>query len=132
MPENKKKISPFTAAQAAVSSTNPRSHATSSEGGVDPIRTGGRKAIRTRPGLRSQGCWEGGRAGKERGGFSKSQEEKVRDYAAARKSGVGRGSTVTSSSDRAVAECVDLKLTLKQRLDKYVRTISILPSPPRA
>lgn len=58
---------------------------------------------------------KGGRGG---GGFSRSSEKSVRDYQAAKKTGVGRGSRITSSTDRAVSECVDLKLTLKQRLDK--------------
>lgn len=58
----------------------------------------------------------GGR--RREGGFSRSQGTKRRDYDAARKSGVGPGSSITSSSDRAVSECVNLKLTLKQRLDK--------------
>ena len=52
------------------------------------------------------------------GGFSRSHEVSARDYQAAKKTGVGRGSRITSSTDRAVSECVDLKLTLKQRLDK--------------
>lgn len=69
--------------------------------------TKGRKG----PGLRSKGGHGGG-------GFSRTQESNVRDYQAAKKTGVGRGSRITSSSDRAVSECVDLKLTLKQRLDK--------------
>ncbi|CAM9207637.1 unnamed protein product [Scytosiphon promiscuus] len=70
---------------------------------------------------RADGRLEAGPRGRQEGGFSKSQEERARDYAAARKTGVGRGSVVTSSSDRAVAECTDLKLTLKQRLDNYDR-----------
>lgn len=66
---------------------------------------------RNGPGSRSNG-------GQARGGFSRSQEISLRDYRAAKKSGIGRGSRITSSTDRAVSECVDLKLTLRQRLDK--------------
>eukprot|EP00752_Nemacystus_decipiens_P013357 g11826.t2 len=60
----------------------------------------------------------GGQAG---GGFSRSQEKSARDYQAAKNRGIGRGGNITSSTDRAVLECADLKLTLKQRLDNYDR-----------
>eukprot|EP00903_Cladosiphon_okamuranus_P012004 g11271.t1 len=55
------------------------------------------------------------------GGFSRLQEASGRDYRAAKNTGVGRGSRISSSTDRAVSECGDLKLTLKQRLDNYDR-----------
>ncbi len=58
---------------------------------------------------------KGGRGG---GGFPRSQGAKAREYDSAKRNGVGSGGAITSSSDRAVSECVDLKLTLKQRLDK--------------
>lgn len=112
MPESKK-IPPGATTEAAMDNTNSRSQATSLRGKVKQTRSNGRL--------------EGGRTGKEKGGFSKSQEEKLREYTAARKTVVGPGSVITSSSDRAVAECVDLKLTLKQRLDKCVRTWSCFP-----
>lgn len=70
--------------------------------------TNGRKG----PGSRAK-------SGQGKGGFTRPQETNVRDYQAAKKSGIASsGSRITSSTDRAVSECVDLKLTLRQRLDK--------------
>lgn len=79
-----------------------------------------RKTTRDGPGSRSNGPRaRGGRNRDEgRGGFARSEGTKLRDYAAAKENGVGVGNSIMTSSDRAVSECVDLKLTLKQRLDK--------------
>lgn len=78
------------------------------------------KASRDGLGSRSKGPRaQGGRSRDEgRAGFARWEGAKLRDYAAAKKNGVGVGNSIMTSSDRAVSECVDLKLTLKQRLDK--------------
>ncbi|CBJ29331.1 expressed unknown protein [Ectocarpus siliculosus] len=82
-----------------------------------------RKASRDGPGSRSKGPRaQGGRSRDEgRAGFTRSEGAKLRDYVAAKKNVVGVGNSIMTSSDRAVSECVDLKLTLKQRLDNYDR-----------
>ncbi|CAB1119671.1 unnamed protein product [Ectocarpus sp. CCAP 1310/34] len=82
------------------------------------------KASRDGPGSRSKGPRaQGGRSRDEEGraGFTRSEGGKLRDHATAKKNGVGVGNSSMTSSDRAVSKCVDLKLTLKQRLDNYDR-----------
>ncbi|CAM9311621.1 unnamed protein product, partial [Ectocarpus sp. 13 AM-2016] len=96
----------------------------SSKGQDESNGVDNRKASRDGPGSRSKGPRaQGGKGRDEEGrvGFARSEGAKLRDYAAAKKNGVGVGNRKMTGSDRAVSECVDLKLTLKQRLDNYDR-----------
>ncbi|CAM9181163.1 unnamed protein product [Ectocarpus fasciculatus] len=102
----------------------------------DPDENNGvddRKTTRNGPVSRSNGPRaRGGRSRNEgRGGFARSEGAKLRNYAAAKKNGVGVGNSITTSSDQAVSECVDLKLTLKQRLDNYDRQRGINVTAPK-